>query len=113
VGSPDLWKRFYRQAKKVIANPWSITVGADFSYPETTGPKPPGTDLVNRYVKRVVVAAQRDEVVADAMWNVQGLLAPPPSLMKPPMMLRVLRVSRKGPVGHPSPVVNAQAGIPA
>jgi 2-polyprenyl-6-methoxyphenol hydroxylase-like FAD-dependent oxidoreductase len=113
VGSPDLWKRFYRQAKKVIANPWAITVGGDFSYPETTGPKPPGTDLVNRYVKRVVVAAQRDEVVADAMWNVQGLLAPPPSLMKPPMMLRVLRVSRKGPVGHPSPVVNAQAGIPA
>jgi 2-polyprenyl-6-methoxyphenol hydroxylase-like FAD-dependent oxidoreductase len=99
VAAPDLWKRFYRNAKKVIANPWAIAVGGDFSYPETTGPKPPGTDVVNRYVRRVVTAAQRDGVVANALWDVQGLLAPPPSLMKPALAIRVLRASRLGPVG--------------
>ena len=36
---------FYKQAAKVIASPWQIAVGADFAYPEVTGPKPAGTDL--------------------------------------------------------------------
>jgi 2-polyprenyl-6-methoxyphenol hydroxylase-like FAD-dependent oxidoreductase len=101
LGSTALWSRFLGRAKKVIANPWAIAVGADFSYTETTGPKPPGTDVVNKYVSRVVVAAQHDARVAAALWNVQGLLAPPPSLMKPPMLVRVLRASRRGPTGRP------------
>ena len=42
---------FYKQAGKVIDNPWKIAVGADFAYPECTGPKPAGTDLVNRYLQ--------------------------------------------------------------
>jgi len=97
--SAGLAPAFYKRAKKVIANPWAIAAGADFVFPETTGPKPPGTDLINRYVGRVVVAAQHDAKVSEAMWDVQNLLAPPPSLMKPPMMLRVLRASRRGPTG--------------
>ena len=102
VASADLWKRFYKRSKKVITNPWSIAAGADFSFPETTGPKPPGTDVVNRYVGRVMIAAQRDAVVCNALWDVQGLLAPPPSLMKPALAVRVFRASRKGPTGAAS-----------
>jgi 2-polyprenyl-6-methoxyphenol hydroxylase-like FAD-dependent oxidoreductase len=115
VASTELWKRFYKRSKKVIANPWSIAAGADFQFPETTGPKPPGTDVINRYVGRVVLAAQRDGKVADALWDVQGLLSPPPSLMKPAMALRVLRTSRKGPVGAagPAPAPAAPAAAPA
>jgi 2-polyprenyl-6-methoxyphenol hydroxylase-like FAD-dependent oxidoreductase len=93
--APDLWRTFYKQAKKVIANPWAIAAGADFAFPETTGPKPPGTDVVNRYVGRVILASQRDPVVAAALWDVQGLLAPPPSLMRPAIALRVLRAGRR------------------
>ena len=102
VTSPTLWRTFYKQAKRVIANPWSIAAGGDFSFPETTGPKPPGTDLVNRYVRRVVIAAQHDTEVARALWDVMGLLAPPPSLMRPRTAVRVLRASRRGPVGAAS-----------
>ena len=101
IGAPRLWARFYAQAKKVIANPWSISAGGDFAFRETTGPKPPGADVVNRYVRRVVVAAQRDPAVATALWNVQGLLAPPPSLLRPATLVRVLWGSRRGPVGAP------------
>jgi hypothetical protein len=93
--APDLWRTFYKQAQKVIANPWAIAAGADFAFPETTGPKPPGTDVVNRYVGRVILASQRDPVVAAALWDVQGLLAPPPSLMRPAIALRVLRAGRR------------------
>jgi 2-polyprenyl-6-methoxyphenol hydroxylase-like FAD-dependent oxidoreductase len=101
--SPALPRRFYKQARKVIANPWSIAAGGDFVFPETTGPKPPGTDVVNRYVAKVIVASQRDVRVANALWHVQGLLAPPPSLMKPTLALRVLRAARRG----PAPVASA------
>jgi hypothetical protein len=86
---------FYRKAAKVVAGPWQIAAGADFMMPETTGPKPPGTDLVNRYLKRVLVAAQVDSDVASAVARVQNLLAPPPSLMKPAIMLRVARAARR------------------
>jgi 2-polyprenyl-6-methoxyphenol hydroxylase-like FAD-dependent oxidoreductase len=62
--SAGLAPAFYKAAKKVIANPWAIAAGGDFVFPETTGPKPPGTDVINRYVGRVVVAAQHDPKVA-------------------------------------------------
>jgi 2-polyprenyl-6-methoxyphenol hydroxylase-like FAD-dependent oxidoreductase len=101
VQDPQLWRAFYRKAKKVIANPWAIAAGADFIFPETTGPKAPGTDLINRYLARVAVASQHDVAVAAALWDVQGLLAPPPSLLRPSMAIRVLRAARKGPLGTP------------
>jgi hypothetical protein len=56
-------------------------------------------DPLNRYVKKAVIAAQHDPAVATAIYQVQNLLAPPPSLMKPPVMMRVLRSARKGPTG--------------
>ena len=89
-----LVRAFYRRAAKVIANPWQIAVGSDFAYPETTGPKPAGTDLVNRYIARVLRAAQVSPEVNTAMILVQNLLAPPSSLMRPSMMRAVRRASR-------------------
>jgi 2-polyprenyl-6-methoxyphenol hydroxylase-like FAD-dependent oxidoreductase len=100
--SPTLPRRFYQAAKKVIVNPWQIAAGADFLLPETTGPKPPGTDIVNRYIRKVFIAAQHDEVVNAAMIEVQNLLAPPPSLMKPKILRRTLKASRLGPTGVPA-----------
>ena len=41
---------YFKQVTKVVAAPWSIAVGGDFAYPGTTGRKPPGTDLLNRYM---------------------------------------------------------------
>jgi 2-polyprenyl-6-methoxyphenol hydroxylase-like FAD-dependent oxidoreductase len=105
IDSPALAARFYKAAAKVIANPWAIAVGGDFAFPETTGPKPPMVNRINSYVKKVIIAAQYDPVVARAIWEVQGLVASPPSLMKPQVMVRVLRTARKGPRGQPVKVL--------
>jgi hypothetical protein len=86
---------FYKRAAKIIANPWKIAVGADFAYPECTGPKPPGTDLVNRYMKRVLLAAQVSPEVNTEMVLVQNLLAPPATLMRPSMVRMVRRAARE------------------
>lgn len=54
-------RRYFRAAARVVATPWSIAVGGDFVYDGTTGPKPAGTDLLNRYMDRVTIAAQHDD----------------------------------------------------
>jgi hypothetical protein len=90
----SLARAFYARAAKVIATPWSIAVGADFAYPECRGPKPMGTDLVNRYMRNVLMAARVSPEVNTAMILVQNLLAPPASLFKPSTMLQVRRAAR-------------------
>ena len=78
-----------------IAVPWSIAIGSDFAYPGTTGPKPAGTDLVNRYMERVTRAGQRDDAVALRFNEVAAFVRPPGSLLTPTFILRVLRASRR------------------
>ena len=82
---------FFKRAARVIDIPWQLAVGEDFRFPETTGPKPPGTDLINRYVTKVHQATLHDEVVGMAFLRVMNLMAPPQSLFHPRILWRVLR----------------------
>jgi 2-polyprenyl-6-methoxyphenol hydroxylase-like FAD-dependent oxidoreductase len=100
---------FYKRASKVIENPWRIAVGADFAYPECAGPKPLGTDLVNRYMARVLLAARVSPEVNSAMILVQNLLAPPSILFKPAMVRKVLRASRAVAQSKPRDAVATRA----
>lgn len=86
---------FFKRAAQVVDIPWNMAVGEDFRFATTTGPKPPGTDFINRYVARVNRASHHDEVVGAAFLRVMNLLAPPTSLMQPQIMWRVLRAGRK------------------
>lgn len=89
--SADLARDFYRAAAKLIAVPWRFAVGADFAYPQTTGPRPPAGRLLNRYSRRLQRVAQVDPVVRRRFTAVQHLLAPPGTLFSPRMVARVLR----------------------
>lgn len=91
VGLP---RRFFKQAAKVIDIPWTLAAGEDFRYPETQGPKAPGTDFINRYVARVHLAAQVDPMVYYSFLQVMNLIAPPTTLFNPKIVLRVLQDSR-------------------
>jgi 2-polyprenyl-6-methoxyphenol hydroxylase-like FAD-dependent oxidoreductase len=104
----ELVRSFYERAAKVIATPWAIAVGADFAFPECRGPKPMGTDLINRYMRKVLVAAQVSPEVNTAMIRVQNLLAPPASLFTPAMMLKVRRAARQAGRGGARPVIAAR-----
>jgi flavin-dependent dehydrogenase len=93
----EMTRRIHKGAAKAVTNAWALSTGGDFAHPKTTGKKPPGTNLINRYISRVVVADQTDPVVAEAFDAVGNLLAPPSSLMKPKIMWRVLRNSKRQP----------------
>jgi|YNPNPStandDraft_1061719.scaffolds.fasta_scaffold06096_8 2-polyprenyl-6-methoxyphenol hydroxylase-like FAD-dependent oxidoreductase len=86
---------FFKRAARVIDTPWQLAVGEDFRFPGTTGPKPAGVDILNRYVAAVHRATLEDAVVGAAFIQVMNLMAPPSSLMKPGMMLRVWRANRR------------------
>ncbi|MEV7519855.1 hypothetical protein [Streptomyces sp. NPDC091371] len=87
-------RRYFRAAAHTVAAPWSIAVGGDFAYAGTTGPKPPGTDLLNRYMERVIRAARHDGTVNIRFSEVVGLVRRPESLLTPAFLLRVLRSAR-------------------
>jgi len=95
LSSPTLPLRFYKRAAKVVAIPWQIAAGGDFFYPETTGPRPPFVDILNGYLRKAITAAHHDPVVASAVARVQNLLAPPPSLLRPAVVLRAWRGARQ------------------
>jgi 2-polyprenyl-6-methoxyphenol hydroxylase-like FAD-dependent oxidoreductase len=87
----NLARAFFKEAAKVVDIPWQLAVGEDFRYPETTGPKAPETDLINRYVERVHKATHSDPVVYGAFLQVMNLMKPPLSLFHPKIVWRVLR----------------------
>jgi hypothetical protein len=82
---------FFKKAAKIVDIPWQMAVGEDFRFTTTTGPKPPGTDFINRYIARLNRVTHHDEVVGAAFLRVMNLLAPPASLFHPRILWRVLR----------------------
>jgi len=95
-------RRYFKAASRVVNVAWSTAVGSDFAYTDTTGPKPPGTDLINRYMDRVIVANQHDDKVALRFNEVVAMIRKPENLLTPAFVLRVLR--RSGRARKPSTV---------
>jgi hypothetical protein len=91
----EVGSAFYRGAGKAIATPWQFAAGADFLYPETTGPKPFGVNLFNRYSVRINRAILSSPDIQVTMAKVQHLLIPSAVVLRPGLMLRVLRRSRR------------------
>jgi hypothetical protein len=83
-----------------------MATGADFEFPQTTGQKPAGTGLFNRYLSRLLSQAQSDPVLSEAFFRVLRLERQPTTLFRPSIMWRVLRPSLNQPpalVGHGEP----------
>ncbi|MEU4116046.1 NAD(P)/FAD-dependent oxidoreductase [Kitasatospora sp. NPDC028055] len=95
--SPEMARAYYRAASKIIATPWQMATGGDFMYPETEGPKPLGADLLNRYVKRVMLASHVSADVHRVMLDMQHLLVPPTAVMRPATVVRSLLAAGRSP----------------
>jgi len=91
--SPRLALRFFHAAARIIDGPWSIAVGNDLRFAEVPGRRSVRVRLINAFVRRLHVAATRDEVLGAAFIRVLNLVRPPGSLLAPGIVLRVLRGS--------------------
>ncbi len=87
---PD-WRRFFREAARIIDTPWTIAAGSDFAFPGVTGRKPAGTDLVNWYLGKVHRAASTDPTVCRAFFDVANMLRPDTTLFRPGILARVAK----------------------
>ena len=100
-------RTYYKRASKAVDTPWQISAGGDFAFPQTTGPKAPGTDLMNVYLKKVFRASHTSPVVARRVLEVTALLAPPTVLLRPGMVAAVLSAGRR-PAAYAPPALAAQ-----
>jgi 2-polyprenyl-6-methoxyphenol hydroxylase-like FAD-dependent oxidoreductase len=86
-------RRLFRDQARVVDVPWEIAVGGDLIFPGVPGRRTLKGRLVNAYIARLHAAAAYDAQLASAFLRVAGLVAPPQSLLRPGVALRVLRAS--------------------
>lgn len=87
----DLALRFFARTEGIIDTAWTLAVGGDFAFPQTEGPKPRGTDLINGYLSRLLRSAHTDGVLRDAFGRVLMMERPPTTLFHPRIVWRVLK----------------------
>jgi len=82
---------FFRAIRPLVDAPWQVATGGDLAFPEVQGPRPAPLRLINRYLSRLHAAAEHDPVLSEAFIRVVNLIAPPQSLLRPGLAVRVLR----------------------
>lgn len=90
-GLEEIGRRFFSRATEVVDEVWRMAVGADFAFDQTTGPKPFGTDLTNRYLARLLRRAHTDPTLSEAFLRVLRLERPASTLLAPSIAWRVLQ----------------------
>lgn len=94
-GDADLGRRFFRATAKFVGNAWNMAVSADLALPQIDGRRSMSTRLMNRYIERVLAAAESDIVVAEQFIRVENLVDPPQSLLHPSFVRRIAAANRR------------------
>jgi hypothetical protein len=95
-----LARRFFHAAAKPIRQAWQLSTNPDLSLPEIDGTPPLVARMLNKYVDRVLTAAEYDTVAVNQFARVTSLLDPPSRLLRPAIMWRAARANgRRRPEG--------------
>jgi hypothetical protein len=87
----DLARDFFTKASKIVDMAWDAAVGTDLSYPEVEGERTPFIRFINWYIGKLHIAAQTDAQVSIAFLKVINMIAPPPSILHPRIVWRVIQ----------------------
>jgi 2-polyprenyl-6-methoxyphenol hydroxylase-like FAD-dependent oxidoreductase len=88
-GEPQAY-RFFRSVARNLRAPWNVTVGGDLAEPRVEGRRTRKMRVIGSYVARLQRAAADDPALSTAFVRVSGLIDPPPRLMRPDRVARVL-----------------------
>ncbi|HET9005711.1 MAG TPA: FAD-binding monooxygenase [Actinomycetes bacterium] len=86
-------RRVFRGLARVVEVPWGIAARGDLVFPGVQGRRTAKVRLVDADLGRLQAAAAHDAHLASAFVRVAGLVAPPRSLLRPGVAVRVLRAS--------------------
>lgn len=95
--------RFFREITPIIDVPWDTSAGGDLAFPGVAGPRPLKVKLGNAYIGRLHTAAQREGRFGRAFFRVASLVDPPEALMRPRLVISVLRTARRVKADAPAP----------
>ncbi len=84
-------RRWFRDLARVVDVPWDMAAGGDLVFPGVQGRRTLKIRLISAYLARLHAAAAHDADLASAFLRVAGLVAPPQSLLRPGVAVRVLR----------------------
>jgi 2-polyprenyl-6-methoxyphenol hydroxylase-like FAD-dependent oxidoreductase len=87
-------RRWFRNLAQVIDVPWDMSAGGDLVFPGVPGRRTLKVRLVSAYLTRLHAAAAHDASLASAFIRVAGLVAPPQTLLRRQVAVRVLRASQ-------------------
>jgi 2-polyprenyl-6-methoxyphenol hydroxylase-like FAD-dependent oxidoreductase len=93
AGRARLAGRFYGRASTIVDDAWDAAVGTDLGFDEVEGPRTPMVRFLNWYIGKVHAAARKDAQVSIAFLRVINMLAPPPSILHPRVVWRVLKAN--------------------
>lgn len=96
-GTPPSPLAFFQDIARVIDAPWGIAAGGDLAWPGVEGERTRMVRTMNAYMGRVMAGMLTDSRITEAFMRVAGLIDPPQTLMRPGMVLRVLRSARRRP----------------
>ena len=114
AGTENLAHRFFAMIARDLDTAWKLAASADIRFVTVPQALPRKMRLLNGYMDRLQIAARTDPVVSIAFREVANLQQPPSTLMRPAMVLRVLRgnLGRRAPqpatpapVAAPSPLL--------
>ncbi|HEU4998433.1 MAG TPA: FAD-dependent monooxygenase [Lapillicoccus sp.] len=86
-------RRCLRDVGRISGVAWSLALAADLSYPQVEGRRSFSGRLMSRYITRVQVGAARDPGLGRAFLRVTSLVDPPPALLRPSVVRRVVLAS--------------------
>jgi 2-polyprenyl-6-methoxyphenol hydroxylase-like FAD-dependent oxidoreductase len=86
---------FMREVGRIIDPAWEMTRGIDLSFPGVEGHRGTKLKMMQAYMQRVIIAATQDAGITEAFMRAAGLVDQPQALMKPALMMRVLRTSSR------------------
>jgi 2-polyprenyl-6-methoxyphenol hydroxylase-like FAD-dependent oxidoreductase len=92
-GARRFAQNFFARAAKIVDAPWSMAAGNDLRMPDVPGKRTVMGRFLHWYLAKLNAAAKYDMRAVMAFQKAKNLLAPPQSLLKPSLMVRVLSVA--------------------
>ncbi|WP_374024156.1 FAD-dependent oxidoreductase [Mycobacterium sp. HNNTM2301] len=112
AGTDDLARRFFRAAAAPIRQAWQLSTNPDLALPEIHGTPPLVARLFNKYVDRVLTAAETDTAALNQFIRVTSLVDPATRLLRPNMIWRAARARRSDIDARVAPAATLVDAVP-
>lgn len=84
---------FQKRLGALLAGPWQVATGEDFRWSKVEGVKPnpdPAALLMQNYIGTVMLAANHNPVILDAVYQVLNMMSSPEIFFRPDVVLHVM-----------------------